>query len=220
LERTVGGKPEVGEAVKKATRLPIDDPAPEIDIAKRSFCLTGQFVYGPRNKCQKAVLDRGGSCHDRPTTTTDFLVIGTLVSQGWAHESYGRKIEAALSLKRSRHDLKIVAEEHWVKFLWEFSPVELRVQGKSPPRRTKSFPVLNSGRLAGKTFLLTGTLPTLKREEAAAKIEALGGKVTGSVSKKTDFVLAGEEAGSKLDKAQKLGVKIISEAEFLKMCGG
>jgi DNA ligase (NAD+) len=75
-----------------------------------------------------------------------------------------------------------------------------------------------TGPFAGKTFVLTGTLPTLKREEAAAKIESLGGKVSGSVSKKTDFVVAGEEAGSKLDKAQKLGVKIIDEKEFLKMC--
>jgi DNA ligase (NAD+) len=80
-------------------------------------------------------------------------------------------------------------------------------------------PAAPAGPFAGKTFVLTGTLPTLKREEATAKIEALGGKVSGSVSKKTDFVLAGEEAGSKLDKAQKLGVKIISEAEFLKMFG-
>ena len=72
---------------------------------------------------------------------------------------------------------------------------------------------------AGKTFVLTGTLPTMTREEATAKIEAQGGKVTGSVSKKTDFVLAGAEAGSKLDKALKLGVKIIAEAGFLKMCG-
>jgi DNA ligase (NAD+) len=74
--------------------------------------------------------------------------------------------------------------------------------------------------LAGKTFVLTGTLPTLKREEAAAKIEAAGGKVSGSVSKKTDYVVAGAEAGSKLDKAQKLGVKIIDEAELLRLCGG
>ncbi len=63
--------------------------------------------------------------------------------------------------------------------------------------------------------MLTGTLPTLTREEATAKIEALGGKVSGSVSKKTDFVLAGDEAGSKLDKAQELGVKILDEAKFL-----
>jgi DNA ligase (NAD+) len=80
-------------------------------------------------------------------------------------------------------------------------------------------PAAPAGPFAGKTFVLTGTLPTLPREEATAKIEALGGKVSGSVSKKTNFVLAGAEAGSKLDKAQKLGVKIISEAEFLKMCG-
>jgi DNA ligase (NAD+) len=81
-------------------------------------------------------------------------------------------------------------------------------------------PRAKAGPFAGKTFVLTGTLPTLKREEAAAKIESLGGKVSGSVSKKTDFVVAGEEAGSKLDKAQKLGVKIIDEKEFLKMCAG
>ena len=80
-------------------------------------------------------------------------------------------------------------------------------------------PKAKAGPLAGKTFVLTGTLPTLKREEAAAKIEAAGGKVSGSVSKKTDYVVAGEDAGSKLDKAQKLGVKIIDEAELVRLCG-
>ena len=80
-------------------------------------------------------------------------------------------------------------------------------------------PQAKAGPLAGKTFVLTGTLPHLKREEAGAKIEAAGGKVSGSVSKKTDYVVAGQEAGSKLDKAQKLGVKIIDEAELLRLCG-
>lgn len=74
------------------------------------------------------------------------------------------------------------------------------------------------GALGGKTFVLTGTLPTLSREEATSKIEALGGRVSSSVSKKTDFVLAGDEAGSKLEKAQKLGLRIIDEAEFLRLC--
>ncbi len=72
----------------------------------------------------------------------------------------------------------------------------------------------------GKTFVLTGTLPTLKRSEAAAMIEANGGKTSSSVSKKTDYVLAGEEAGSKLDKALSLGITIITEEEFLSMLGG
>ncbi len=76
------------------------------------------------------------------------------------------------------------------------------------------------GLFAGKTFVLTGTLPSMTREEATAKIEAAGGKVTGSVSRKTDFVLAGAEAGSKLEKAQQLGVRILNEPAFLKLCSG
>ena len=71
--------------------------------------------------------------------------------------------------------------------------------------------------LAGKIFVLTGTLPKLTRDEAGAKIEAAGGKVSGSVSKKTSYVLAGAEAGSKLDKAIELGVPVIDETEFLRM---
>ncbi len=71
--------------------------------------------------------------------------------------------------------------------------------------------------LAGKTFVLTGTLPSMTRDEASAKIQALGGHVSSSVSKKTDYLLAGSEAGSKLNKANELGVKILDEAEFRKM---
>ena len=71
--------------------------------------------------------------------------------------------------------------------------------------------------LAGKTFILTGTLPSMTREEATEKIEALGGHVTGSVSKKTDYVLTGAQPGSKFDRAKEIGIRILDEAAFRKM---
>ncbi len=73
--------------------------------------------------------------------------------------------------------------------------------------------------LAGKTFVLTGTLPNLTRDEAKKMIEDAGGRVSGSVSKKTDFVVAGDEAGSKLDKAKELGVKVIEEKALRELLG-
>ena len=91
---------------------------------------------------------------------------------------------------------------------------ELGIEPKSEKVSAKKAAALA---LAGKTFVLTGTLPSMTREEATEKIEALGGHVTGSVSKKTDYVLAGAEPGSKFDKAKELGVKIIDEAEFRKI---
>ena len=81
----------------------------------------------------------------------------------------------------------------------------------------KSLKRVEDGRFKGLTFVLTGTLPTLKRSEAGEIIESFGGKTSSSVSKKTDYVLAGEEAGSKLTKAESLGIKIITEEEFLEM---
>lgn len=77
----------------------------------------------------------------------------------------------------------------------------------------------SDGALAGKTFVLTGTLSSMTRDEAKDKIRLLGGKVTGSVSKKTDFVIFGEKAGSKLAKAQQLGVKTLDETQFADLLG-
>jgi DNA ligase (NAD+) len=71
--------------------------------------------------------------------------------------------------------------------------------------------------LSGKTFVLTGTLPTLSRDQAKELLEAAGAKVAGSVSQKTSFVVAGSEAGSKLDKATELGIPILDEATLLLM---
>jgi DNA ligase (NAD+) len=91
---------------------------------------------------------------------------------------------------------------------------ELEIEPKSEKVSAKKAAQLP---LAGKAFVLTGTLPLLTREEATEKIEALGGHVTGSVSKKTDYVLAGAQPGSKFDKAKELGIRIIDEDQFRKM---
>ncbi len=92
---------------------------------------------------------------------------------------------------------------------------ELGMDPVAPARPTAAEAVF-----AGKTFVITGTLPNLKREEAKALVESKGGKVAGSVSKKTDYLVAGEAAGSKLDKAQTLGVPVIDEAQLLAMAKG
>jgi DNA ligase (NAD+) len=79
--------------------------------------------------------------------------------------------------------------------------------------------VAAGGPFSGKTVVITGTLPTLSRARATSMIEAAGGRVTGSVSKSTSFLVAGEEAGSKLEKAKSLGVEVIDEAELLRRIG-
>jgi len=82
----------------------------------------------------------------------------------------------------------------------------------TPPARRR-----RDGKLAGKTFVFTGSLEQLSRPEAKSRVEALGGKVVSSVSKAVDYVVAGAEAGSKLEKAEKLGKPILDEAAFLKL---
>jgi DNA ligase (NAD+) len=91
----------------------------------------------------------------------------------------------------------------------------VRIESEKPSGSAKT----DNERFAGKQFVLTGSLPGITRDEARALIEASGGRVTSSVSKKTDFVVAGAEPGSKLDKAVELGVPVIDEAEFKKMLG-
>jgi len=111
---------------------------------------------------------------------------------------------------------KIMAESV-VEFFSSDSTKELITKLKEAGVNMKSTNVVEDTRFSGMTFVLTGTLPTLKRAEASRIIESFGGKTSSSVSKKTTYVLAGEEAGSKLDKANKLGVQIISEEEFKEM---
>lgn len=111
---------------------------------------------------------------------------------------------------------KIMAEST-VEFFASESTKELIEKLKEAGVNMKSTAVLNDTRFEGMTFVLTGTLPTLKRNDASKIIESFGGKTSSSVSKKTTYVLAGDEAGSKLDKANKLGITVIDENKFKEM---
>jgi len=103
------------------------------------------------------------------------------------------------------------AAERNIDMLAELTAAGVVMEMEGPP------PIKIDLRLKGQTFVLTGTLPNLTRDEAAARIQALGGKVSGSVSKRTNYVVAGEKAGSKLDKATELGVPILGEAALLSL---
>lgn len=111
----------------------------------------------------------------------------------------------------------LIMAESVVNYFSGDSAVELINKLKEAGVNVTSTSTVRDDRFAGMTFVLTGTLPTLKRSEASKIIESFAGKTSSSVSKKTTYVLAGEEAGSKLDKANQLGIEIINEEQFLKM---
>jgi DNA ligase (NAD+) len=117
-------------------------------------------------------------------------------------------------------DVGPVVARSIAEFLTDPQNAELVQQLRGHLRWKEGAHVMKSaGAFAGKTFVLTGTLPTLSRDEAGAMIEAAGGKVSGSVSKKTSYVVAGEDAGSKLAKAQELGIAILDEAALQDLLG-
>ena len=112
--------------------------------------------------------------------------------------------ESIATFMNERHNREGIEQLRAVGVRWAEGEPERRAQG---------------GPFAGKIVVLTGTLAAMTRDEAKERIEAAGGKVTGSVSKKTDYVVAGTEAGSKLERAQELGVRVLDEEEFLKLLG-
>ena len=143
------------------------------------------------------------------------------------HSRYPRGRNTARSKARQEKELGIITEvgpvvaasvlsffasEAGRRALRRIKQLEIRPKSEKISRaQAASLP------LAGKTFVLTGTLPGMTRDEATAEIEKLGGHVSGSVSRKTDYLLSGESAGSKLEKARELGVPILDEATFRKM---
>lgn len=114
---TGGGVPPGQYIANLSTSLPLTTPAPTVYFENRFFCMTGKFIYGPRQQCESAILARGGKVQGRPTTDTHYLVIGVLGSSDWIHSTYGRKIEYAIELRESGRPIAIVSEDHWLRFL-------------------------------------------------------------------------------------------------------
>lgn len=111
-----GGSPEATK-VNRATRLPFDDPPPAIVFNRDPFVLTGAFVYGPREKCEQAIEDRGGHCLPRLVKQPLTLVVGMIGSNAWIQSGFGRKIETAMKHRESGVPISIVSEERWTEAL-------------------------------------------------------------------------------------------------------
>lgn len=167
-----------------------------IEASKQNDLSKLLFAFGIRHigsKAAKLMAERFGNID---------AILSAEVEDFESIEGYGHIMAVAAAEFFKHPEAKLMIER-------------LREQGVN----MNSLKEVKDSRFAGKTFVLTGTLPTLTRNEASEIIESFGGKTSSSVSKKTDYVLAGEEAGSKLDKANKLGVTVISEEEFREMIG-
>jgi DNA ligase (NAD+) len=168
-------------------------------IEKSKNTTLGRFIYalGIRNVGEVTAKDLA-----RHFGTLDALMDANVEQLMEAPDVGPVVAESVAGFFREKHNREVIEQLRAAGVRWQ----------EGPPARAAT-----AGPFAGKIVVLTGTLGAMTRDEAKDRIEALGGKVTGSVSAKTDYVVAGEEAGSKLDKARALGVKVLDEAQFLKM---
>ena len=170
-------------------------------IEKSKDTTLGRFIYalGIRN-----VGEVTGKDLARHFGTMDALMDASVEQLQEAPDVGPVVAESIAAFFRERHNREVIEQMRAAGLRWK--------EGE-PPKRAAAGP------FTGKIVVLTGGLAALSRDEAKDRIEALGGKVTGSVSKKTDYVVAGDEAGSKLDRARELGVAVLDEEQFLKLLG-
>jgi NAD-dependent DNA ligase len=202
---------------------------PEVVVANHLFCFTGESSVCPRKLLADLIQREGGRSTDNISMDVDYLVIGAEGNSAWAYACYGRKVERAVELRKKGHPVILVHETDFWASVSEDAMLALqastsvdsggnrnnRVNKARSAEKVKTAPELSPGSLAELTIVVTGTLATMGRTEIEELIVSLGGKAAGSVSKKTSFVVAGENAGSKLNKAKQLGVPILTEQEFM-----
>jgi DNA ligase (NAD+) len=210
------------QAIERATTLPLSRWLFALaipDVGKTTATQLARFHETIEDAADSQLLHDVLAYHDKLNHKEDTgEIVEGLIKVGFAKRSKSKaernRIVTEVGPAVAKSVLDFFASAAGKKILRRLK--ELGIQPKSEkvsPKKADELP------LTGKAFVLTGTLPSMTREEATEKIEALGGHVTSSVSKKTNYVLAGAEPGSKFDKAKELGVRIIDEAAFRKMLG-
>ena len=117
LKSLIGEKPVAEHISSFATTLPLTKPVPEILFEGKSFCFTGKFAFGLRKDCEKAVAQRGGIISDGVTKKLDYLVIGLMGNEDWAHSTFGRKIQKAIDYNEKDANIVILGEDDWADAL-------------------------------------------------------------------------------------------------------
>ena len=117
LQSLVGEKPVAEHISSFATTLPLTSPVPEISFKGKTFCFTGKFAFGQRKDCEKAVTDAGGIPKGSVTTSLDYLVVGLMGNEDWAHSTFGRKIQQAIDFNAKSNTIAILAEDAWANAL-------------------------------------------------------------------------------------------------------
>jgi DNA ligase (NAD+) len=177
-------------------------------LAGKTVVVTGTLVNYKRHEIEKRIEELGGKAAGSVSKNTSFVIVGT---------DAGSKLKKAQDL-----GIRIVSEdefEQMVKDLQAAAGPSAPAVAASPPAAAPALPVVSSGPLAGKTVVVTGTLMNYDRKGIEALIAQLGGKASSSVSKNTSFVVAGADAGSKLQKARDLGIQVLDEGAFQKLIG-
>lgn len=117
LQSLVGEKPIAEHISSFATTLPLTSPVPEISFKGKTFCFTGKFAFGQRKDCEKAVADAGGIPKGSVTSSLDYLVVGLMGNEDWAHSTFGRKIQQAIDFNTKGRNIAILAEDAWANAL-------------------------------------------------------------------------------------------------------
>jgi len=198
----------------------------ESPIAGKKIVFTGKMYQGSRDQMEKDALHLGAQVQGSVSAKTDLLVCG-------------ENVGASKKSKAEKLTVQIISENDYVALLKSKGETARKATKKKATKKTITKQVAKkkagkkllkkpavqkvakkSAELAGQTFVITGTLSSFSRAEAKTSIEALGGKVTGSASGKTDRVVVGTDPGSTADKAKELGIKIINETAFKRLVGG